>query len=654
MGFKYDYEDIRTLVFNATGNTSSWNEKLNMLCGYINEFALDETFTGRGLIGAKNYMSQVHGTILMFISQMLIEYGSRLFLFAHGIYQYESKTTAVIPEELLVSAETYQDNLYTYFETIHTEIKTMVDEMANITGVTMPSFEVMGEAITAIKTEITNCKTGLNEYDTKWVTELADLEEYISTVKTIVEEYEGADGSNVTTYKNQSFFEKEIVKKAGQMFEASSKYVEDNQGRINLAVSYQMEVVNNIIDQASRDRESRGYQLIKDGIILVGGALIILATGGGGAPLVAAGFATISAGSCGVSNIYEGYQDVKYGRERDLTSQSYNIVRDELLFGDVESYEFLCKATDISLTTVNIWSGCNMISGSTGSMCTTGTKGVSIYISGEVAEECVGNFVMENLASLGVGSEWSMAAGFLSSAITGKVTPVTPTTRTYIDTTTPGIHNNVWNEPYARNYPETSYDFNLNRQYNIDSQYLRNTGTDGGAYNPIYNRIITGDAYSNSGKTVYTGADNNHTPETTYLKGLDNGDKKVYNGEGGSSSNSRYIPMDADGNPIPLNKQRVNGQDIPLPDPDAQGRPHTVLGSKISSKTGEIYLQSATFPSGTWPSVNGYDVPWSEVHWTDHDTPQHHTNPHQHIFIYNPDKGGWIRTEPTPYYPKGE
>lgn len=89
------------------------------------------------------------------------------------------------------------------------------------------------------------------------------------------------------------------------------------------------------------------------------------------------------------------------------------------------------------------------------------------------------------------------------------------------------------------------------------------------------------------------------------------------------------------------------------PDPDAQGRPHTVLGSKISSETGEIYLQSATFPGGTYPSANGYDVPWSEVHWTDHGTP-HHPNPHQHIFEYNPDKGGWIRKEPTSYYPKGE
>lgn len=31
--------------------------------------------------------------------------------------------------------------------------------------------------------------------------------------------------------------------------------------------------------------------------------------------------------------------------------------------------------------------------------------------------------------------------------------------------------------------------------------------------------------------------------------------------------------MDAEGNPIPLAKQRVNGQDIPLPNPNGQELP---------------------------------------------------------------------------------
>jgi len=137
----------------------------------------------------------------------------------------------------------------------------------------------------------------------------------------------------------------------------------------------------------------------------------------------------------------------------------------------------------------------------------------------------------------------------------------------------------------------------------------------------------------------------------TYAPAIPDAGNSVTCPSGGGGTDTVYIPRDEEGNPIPLDKQTVNGQDIPLPDPSAEGRPHTVLGGKVSSKTGEDYRQSATFPGGTWPTVNGHDVPWSEVHWTDHGTPHHHTNPHQHIFEYNPDKGGWIRKGPTIFEP---
>ena len=104
--------------------------------------------------------------------------------------------------------------------------------------------------------------------------------------------------------------------------------------------------------------------------------------------------------------------------------------------------------------------------------------------------------------------------------------------------------------------------------------------------------------------------------------------------------------MDANGNPIPLAKQRVNGQDIPLPDPAANGYSHTVLGGKSSLKTGEVYRQSATFPEATWPLADGQNVPWSEVHWSNHGRGDH-GNPHQHIFTS--DGKDWFRGDPTDF-----
>ncbi len=47
-----------------------------------------------------------------------------------------------------------------------------------------------------------------------------------------------------------------------------------------------------------------------------------------------------------------------------------------------------------------------------------------------------------------------------------------------------------------------------------------------------------------------------------------------------------------------------------------------------------------------WPKANKQDVPWSEVHWSNHGRGDH-ANPHQHIFEFNPDKGGWIRGGPS-------
>ena len=112
-------------------------------------------------------------------------------------------------------------------------------------------------------------------------------------------------------------------------------------------------------------------------------------------------------------------------------------------------------------------------------------------------------------------------------------------------------------------------------------------------------------------------------------------------GQGMAISNAREQEgIIAEANITCMDRQMVNGRDIPLPDPEAQGRPHTVLGGATSSKTGVDYRQSATFGGGTWPSANGYDVPLYETHWYNHGRGDH-AIPHKHIFYYDSSDGGW-------------
>ena len=78
---------------------------------------------------------------------------------------------------------------------------------------------------------------------------------------------------------------------------------------------------------------------------------------------------------------------------------------------------------------------------------------------------------------------------------------------------------------------------------------------------------------------------------------------------------------------------------VPVPDTDA---PHTQLGRRTSSRTGERYPQAREFDS------NGRPV--RDVDFTDHGRPKEHADPHQHR--YDPETGKRLPAEPLPEKPK--
>ena len=135
-------------------------------------------------------------------------------------------------------------------------------------------------------------------------------------------------------------------------------------------------------------------------------------------------------------------------------------------------------------------------------------------------------------------------------------------------------------------------------------------------------------------------------------------EKRKFYGHGGGRDKAKinydwmmeFIPIDADGNPIPLKRQKVNGLDIPLPDPAMEGKYHVVYGGRISTKTGELYLQTAIFDGGeAWRKVNGHPVPRAEIHWSDHRRVLDHETPHQHIYFYDVKQKNWMRAEAAYY-----
>lgn len=114
-----------------------------------------------------------------------------------------------------------------------------------------------------------------------------------------------------------------------------------------------------------------------------------------------------------------------------------------------------------------------------------------------------------------------------------------------------------------------------------------------------------------------------------------------------------YIPLDEGGGPLQLPRQsQQGGENLFVPDPAAQGAPHTRLGSKISSKTGKVYRTTVEFNGPSFPRVRGDvspDAPLRQIDWTDHGRAWDHANPHQHPFFYDFDGGKYVRGDGLPF-----
>ena len=114
-----------------------------------------------------------------------------------------------------------------------------------------------------------------------------------------------------------------------------------------------------------------------------------------------------------------------------------------------------------------------------------------------------------------------------------------------------------------------------------------------------------------------------------------------------ASESSVYVPN------TPLAMRKFPGVgDVPLRLPEAEGLPHSVLGSKLASDGKTVYRQSATFDGGTWPNPSGIDVPWGRVDWTSHPylPGPAHPDPHIHEFVYDFKQGQWRSMPAKPFF----
>lgn len=490
MSFKYNYNDLRNVVFTSGGSSTDWSNNITLIAESFVDFINNESFTGSWADNIKAYLQQVHVTSIAAITQMLTDFNAKMFLYAFGLYGYETFDTAVIPEEKLIEAEALQDAVLEFYEEVHGEIKTLVDEIADIAGVSMPSLEPIRETLSGMKTEITTYKTSLSDYDHEWAASLSDLEEFIANTKAVIEEVYNGKGKTIIGYEDGSFFNLEKVQLLDASYSTSCDYIAENEERINLAVSHQAGVVDKLNYQAIIDRQDYGMQLVIKGGVIVLSALATICTGGAGTPLLLAtlkwGFTACSA-LYGISDLVQGKQELKLAFEGDVTTAAINPIRDTVFMGCQEAYDKWGKLSLLGMSGTSI-----VAKGFTGAVgadklvnmgswksFNVGTFGKELVeeVTEEVIEEGVGSLTSATLSTMGADPLTCMAGEFAGGLLSGRPNDCDVSVNKYADMADPSINRLDFDTNYGKINASQNLDY-----ADINSNRLKCVGDNGGGF----------------------------------------------------------------------------------------------------------------------------------------------------------------------------
>lgn len=183
--------------------------------------------------------------------------------------------------------------------------------------------------------ELLNLVTGIENHETITVKALENsAEQLITALKSCIGKI-GTTFGNITAYQGNSFYTDPDVYALANVSQFFYQQHEENS-----KVYEEIWENEQALKDAAETRETQGiWKAIGGGVLIVTGAVCIVATGGAATPVVAAGW-TAGGGTVafGISDSIEGAQDIYYGSMGDIDSTAINGLRDTIFMGNNEAY----------------------------------------------------------------------------------------------------------------------------------------------------------------------------------------------------------------------------------------------------------------------------------------------------------------------------
>jgi len=355
----------------------------------------------------RNYLVEVHGTLLQTLANLMNDYSTNLLLYKDGYYQIDGDLHTKLPGKeftrLHSDLKGSRDKLKPEIELLKTT-KSDISDLVSYEGSSHTS-TIMNYNF--LMNQIKNLDTSITQYESSHSSQdLAAFKELLAATKALIAEHSGKS-RNVGTYQSGDFGKLKSVQRFALAYDQAAKQMENRVERVKAAQERDKARFEAL---AAEDRAKKGWIDLGVGVFTaVIGIVVIVSTMGTATPLVVAG-GVVGFGTSvyGLSNAEEGFHDIQLGNAGDIQTKAKNPIRDTVFMGNDKLYH------DVGNTFVTA-SAIMIPIGKTQSV----VQGLTEFAIGEAGAYTAGQVAYHGTKLAGGSEEDAQTANFIGNILGG-------------------------------------------------------------------------------------------------------------------------------------------------------------------------------------------------------------------------------------------
>lgn len=328
MSYHVKFNDITSMQGQTNQTIQQWGFALDALQKSIATFANQSELQGEAMTSAKSYMTEVHGTFIQTLTQLMNEYIVSFLLYKDGYYQIDTHNHAELPEDVYKGLYSDLGKSKQRFEQQLEQLTTAKLRVAGLVNYQGTSHTKTKFTYEKLMKDISHLDESITQYEEMHARrDLQAFKELLAATKSLLAEHSSRDRS-MGSYQVGDFRQLPSMNRFMLAAQKSATFLNDHMPQFQAAQDREKVRVEAIY---AEERSKQGLMNLVFGVLtLVAGASALVMPVGAMWPIVVSAFkyGALVLSMSGASNSIEAVQNIYYGLSGDGKSFAINPVRD--------------------------------------------------------------------------------------------------------------------------------------------------------------------------------------------------------------------------------------------------------------------------------------------------------------------------------------